>query len=129
MTTPPSPSLYDRIGGEPGIHSLIEAFYGRVRNDAELAPFFVDSDLETLQRMQREFFAVALDGPAQYTGRPLSHVHHSLSIRPSHLGTFVEHLLACLQDLQLDEDDIQGIIARINTYADDVIGSGQGIDG
>lgn len=68
------------------------------------------------------FFAAALDGPIQYTGRTMSEVHAGRGIRKRYLARFVDHLVATLHDQQIDESDAYDIISRINTYADEITG-------
>ena len=121
-------SLYERLGGERAIGSLVEAFYGRVLADPLLAPFFAGVETDCLRRMQREFFAAALGGPIGYTGRPLHVVHAGLGIRTRHLARFLEHLTAILADRELSERDRYEIYSRIHKYADDITGS-TSIDG
>jgi truncated hemoglobin YjbI len=58
----PTPSLYQRLGGEAGVKKLLVAFYGNVLADPTLKPFFVDVSMDKLLRMQEEFFGAALDG-------------------------------------------------------------------
>ncbi len=116
-------SLYERLGGERAIGSLVEAFYGRVLADPLLAPFFAGVETDRLRRMQREFFAAALGGPIGYTGRPLNVVHAGLGIRTRHLARFLEHLTATLADRELSERDRYEIYSRIHKYADDITGS------
>ena len=115
-------TLYDRVGGEAAVAQLLERFYERVLADRELAPFFAGIPMEKLRAMQTLFFCAALDGPFEYTGRPLAAVHYGMGIRPPHLARFVGHLLATLRDQRLDEDDVLAIIARIDTFADDITG-------
>ena len=115
-------TLYDRIGGEAAVAQLVEGFYGRVLADADLAPFFADSPLAKLHAMQTLFFCAALDGPFEYSGRPLATVHYGRGIRPPHLARFVSHLLATLRELRLGEDDVLEIVSRIDTYADEITG-------
>jgi hemoglobin len=76
--------------------------------------------------MQVEFFSAALGGPIRYTGRPVIHAHHGLNITRLHFQAFVEHLLDTLARYPLSEDDRYAIISRVNTYVDDVVGSGTG---
>ena len=118
----PSPSLYDRIGGESAIESLIIEFYVRVMGDAELAPFFRSSSLEKLHAMQREFFAMALGGPVSYSGRPMAHVHHGHGITTQHFARFVGHLVDTLADMGVSEDEAAEVVDRINHYANEVVG-------
>lgn len=115
-------TLYQRIGGAPTVDRLVADFYNRVLSDSELSPFFVDVDTEALRRMQREFFGAALDGPIRYDGMALSHAHSARGIDRRHVARFVEHLLASLQGCGIDDEDVRRIIARINTYVDDVVG-------
>lgn len=116
------PTLFERVGGEQAISGLINEFYDRVVADPELKPFFKNTSMEKLRRMQFEFFSAALDGPILYTGKPLSHVHHGKGITKHHFALYVGHLIQTLQDHEINEQDMQDIISRINTYADEITG-------
>jgi hypothetical protein len=39
-----------------------------------------------------------------------------------HFARFVQHLLETLRGLDLDEDDVVEIIARVDTYVDQITG-------
>ena len=116
-------SLYDRLGGDPGIESLVVAFYVRVLADPELAPFFRNTSIDKLHAMQHEFFAMALGGPVSYSGRPLAHVHHGRGITTKHFGRFVECLVQTLEDQGVSEAESAEVIDRINSYANEVTGT------
>lgn len=124
----PTQSLYERVGGQAGVTRLVGIFYERVLADPQLSPFFAQVPMETLLRMQVEFFTSALGGPLQYSGRPLAHVHHGRGITTSHLRRFTEHLLATLEGLALSKQDIQSVYTRIALEADDIAedAAGQG---
>jgi hemoglobin len=115
-------TLFERIGGEKVIAELIHDFYDRVMADPELKPFFKHTSIDKLRRMQREFFSAALDGPITYSGRPLSHVHHERGITKHHFALYVNHLLDTLRDRGINDQDVNEIIGRINTYADEITG-------
>ncbi len=117
-------SLYDRLGGEATVNRLVDDFYDRLLVDPELAPFFAKSDMNHQRSMLREFIASALDGPAKYTGKGIAEAHQGRGIKPSHVQKFVDILLAAIKDFGVNRRDIDEIIARINTYADDVTGGG-----
>jgi hemoglobin len=128
VTEPERDNLYLRIGGASTVDKLVVDFYNRVLSDPQLAPFFEDTDTEKLTRMQREFFSAALGGPVRYDGLSLSHAHHGRGIGRRHFARFVEHLLAGLEAVGIDEADSSRVIARIDTYVDDVVG-GAGLSG
>jgi hemoglobin len=115
-------TLFERVGGEQAIAELIHEFYDRVLVDPELKPFFKDTSVDKLRRMQREFFSAALDGPITYTGRPLSHVHHGRGITKHHLARYVDHLIDTLRGRGINDQDVQDIISRISTYANEITG-------
>jgi hemoglobin len=115
-------TLFERVGGEQAIAELINEFYDRVLTDPELMPFFKDTAVDKLRRMQREFFSAALDGPITYTGRPLSHVHHGRGITKHHLARYVDHLIDTLRSRDITDQDVNDIISRISTYAGEITG-------
>jgi len=115
-------TLYERLGGEEGLSKLLVAFYDRVLQDEALSGFFIDVPIEKLQHMQHEFFAAALDGPVDYSGRPLSEVHAGMGITPHHLRLFLDHLLETLEGYEIGEDDRYDIVSRINLFADEITG-------
>ncbi len=115
-------TLFERVGGEQAIAELIHDFYDRVLADPELKPFFKHTSIDKLRRMQREFFSAALDGPITYTGRPLNHVHYGRGITKHHFALYVNHLLNTLRDCGINDQDVNDIIGRINTYADEITG-------
>ena len=115
-------TLFARIGGEKTIAELLGDFYDRVLADPELKPFFNNTSMDKLGRMQREFFSAALDGPITYTGKPLGHVHHGRGITKHHFALYVNHLIDTLRDHGITDQDAQDIIGRISTYANEITG-------
>jgi hemoglobin len=119
-------SIYDKIGGEEGIGSMVDSFYKKILADPELAPYFKNVPMDKLGRMQREFFAAATGGPIVYSGRPLGHVHRKLGISIREFQRFTEHLIGTLQETGISEKDVYEVIAKVNLYADEITGSPSG---
>ena len=115
-------TLFERVGGKQAIAELSDEFYDRVITDPELKPFFKNVSMDKVRKMQREFFSAALDGPINYTGRPLRYVHHGRGITKHHFSLYVGHLINTLHGFALKEQDVQDIISRINTYAEEITG-------
>lgn len=115
-------TLYDRLGGEAGIATLIDRFYERVTADPELAPFFQNVSMDKLRHMQRRFFTAALGGPEEYGGRPLHHAHAGLGIETRHFSRFAYHLVETLRAAGAKDDDVDAVAERIAVHADDITG-------
>ena len=73
-------SLYDQLGGEPGVSAVADDFYHRISTDALLGAWFVDANGADIRLHLRAYLAVALGGPEEYSGRSLRRAHHSLRI-------------------------------------------------
>ena len=121
-------SLYDRVGGDEAVSGVVERFYGRVLEDEELAGFFEGTAMDGLRRMLTMFVCAALDGPIEYSGRPLGHAHQGKGIKIHHFQRFVELMMEEFGALGLSEKDEYEVLGRIAMYADVVTG-GQGVDG
>jgi len=121
-------TLYERVGGANGIRGIIDRFYARVFVDPKLKPYFIGVPTDKLRHMQSEFFSAALGGPVHYSGRTIVQAHQGRKITRLDLQAFVEHLFETLKEHALDDEDRYAIIARINTYADEVISGGVGLD-
>lgn len=122
--------MYERVGGSEGIRKLVDTFYQRVLTDPLLSPFFEETPMEKLQAMQHEFFCAALGGDVDYSGVDLSYAHQGRGIERKHFAAFVEHLFATLEeDCDCTSEDTRLIIARVNTYADDIMSDGVSIGG
>ena len=122
MTDGHEATLYEQIGGQKGVERLIDAFYDRVLDDPELAPFFKETSMDKLRKMQREFFASALDGPATMSELDLAYAHHGRGIRQTHFNRFVQHLLTTLESIGVGEEQQMEVVRRISTYVNDVTG-------
>jgi hemoglobin len=120
--------LFERIGGDVTVTRLVEAFYDRVLSDPELEPFFNATPMESLVRMQHEYFAAALGGNETYSGMVLRAAHAGRGITEHHYALFAGHLLETLHDVLTDPDDIDEVMHRLTLHADDIVG-GATVDG
>lgn len=118
MTT----TLFDSIGGAEVVDSVIDLFYERVTQDEQIGKFFQNASVERIKSMQRQLFGVALGAPLEYQGRSLGEVHKGMGISRDDLSVFINHLLESITELGIDRDDANQFVARIATYADEVLG-------
>lgn len=121
-----SRTLFDRIGGAEAVEKLVEEFYQRILNDPELAPFFRGASMEKLRKMQFEFFSSALDGPVNYTGKPVEYAHRGRGITSKELSKFMGHLLETIQFVHPNEKEMMDMYSRIGLCAESVIDGATG---
>jgi hemoglobin len=70
MSTPAATSIYDSIGGEPALITVVDDLYQRVTADPKLAGFFAGTNMAKLKGRQVEFFAAALAALRHIPVRP-----------------------------------------------------------
>lgn len=106
-------SVFDKLGGEAAIALAVDDFYARVTADPELAGWFEELDLEALKEHQRAFFAVALGGPEDYSGRSMRTAHSGLGITDGAYTRTVRHLADALTALGADADIVGTVVRRM----------------
>ncbi|NBQ14344.1 MAG: globin [Proteobacteria bacterium] len=78
-SSPPQPTVFERLGGPDAFWRIARAFYGRIDKHTELRPMFPE-DLEEPIRNQAEFLIQYFGGPQTYSarkGHPRLRMRHS----------------------------------------------------
>ena len=108
-----TPSLYERVGGEPAILAAVENLYERVLADPALAPFFQNVQMETVKLHQRTFLAHVLGGPGQASAADIQRAHAKHAIGQRHFYAVSDHIVDALYSLGVDVDTIAEIITLL----------------
>lgn len=85
-------SLYQELGGEPGLHKLTHELVLRIQRNPHLRESFKASNLRRLQSLLQEQFCEISDGPCRYTGDDMQTVHRGLAITELQFNALVEDL-------------------------------------
>lgn len=116
--------LFARIGGDPAIDVVVDAFYSHVLADPRVAKFFENTDTRHLKKMQKQFMAMAFGGPDRYTGQDLRSAHARLvadGMDGTHFDIVAKHLLEVLTNFQVDTSLIDEIMQIVGSTRDDVL--------
>ena len=117
--------LYEKVGGTETIGELVRNFYERVLADPRLAPFFPDTDLESLRAKQVMFLIMLLGQTRTFSGPDLTAAHagaRAQGLTDEHFDALLGDFDAALRELDVDADYTREIIARIETTRDAVLG-------
>jgi len=114
-------NIYEQIGGQDALITVVDDFYKRVLADPELAVFFNGSNMPRLRGMQVEFFAAALGGPSEYTGRSMKEVHRGRGIAQHHFNLVAGHLTEALLAAGVPEDTTETIIGAIAPLSGEIV--------
>lgn len=101
-------SLYERLGGRPGLIKLLRHFYADVRQHAEIGPIFAAQVEDWPAHIEKiaDFWSGVTGGPARYRGpMPFKHLHLNLEERhfQAWLGLWHRHCRAWLAQREAEE--------------------------
>src|SRR5262249_41130638 len=74
-------TLYDRLGGYPGISAVVDDFVKNVAADKRINKFFANANIDRLKARLVEQICQGTGGPCVYTGRDMKSVHAGMGIR------------------------------------------------
>ncbi|MCU9950545.1 group I truncated hemoglobin [Pseudomonas sp. PDM13] len=101
---PKDDSLYQDLGGKPGITRIVEGMLLNIAKDERIVEHFRKIDIERLRDKLVEQFCVEAGGPCTYTGDSMEESHKGQQLTESDFNALVE-------DLQ-DAMDAEGISSR-----------------
>ena len=85
-------TLYDDLGGETGVHAIVEQAMQRWLADPRIAPTFADSNIKRLSRLLVQQFCQLTGGPCHYTGRDMASAHRALGLNRAQFNALAEDL-------------------------------------
>jgi hemoglobin len=75
-----APTLFEQLGGEPVLRSIIRTFVDQMFSDPMIGFLFRNASQERVADKEYELAAQHLGGGGVYTGRPIREVHAAHSI-------------------------------------------------
>jgi len=108
MTTPVTPTLFDRAGGMPFFEALVGRFYDGVEADPVLRPLYPEPDLAGARHRLMLFLAQYWGGPTTYDqerGHPRLRMRHApFAIGRAERDRWLEHMRAAVASLEPPPD-------------------------
>ncbi|MDI5936463.1 group 1 truncated hemoglobin [Halomonas sp. M4R5S39] len=110
-----STNLYERLGGERGIASLVddivESHMQNPRIRARFLPYREDPDhLEVVKGHLRDFLAAGSGGPVEYRGRSMPEAHRGMNINEAEYMAAIDDILGVLDRHGIDPQTRQEVL-------------------
>jgi hemoglobin len=124
MSTEPTLSLYQQLGGQPAVEAAVDIFYRKVLTDDRISRFFDGIDMDQQIAKQKAFLTMAFGGPAHYTGKDMRAAHArllSMGLNDSHVDAVIENLGSTLAELGVSKDLIAKVAAIAESVRNDVL--------
>ncbi|MFQ5549378.1 MAG: SgcJ/EcaC family oxidoreductase, partial [Woeseia sp.] len=107
-------SLYRRLGGYDVVAAILDNTGPRVIGDPDLSDFFAEMDEQAGIRGRElgvDLLCELTGGPCFYIGPELRSVHEGLGITDGHWRSFMGHLSATLDEMNIGGDEKTDVIA------------------
>lgn len=114
-------TLFDKLGGTAAIEVVVKEFYERVLGDGELKGYFANTNMDRQIQQQIKFLSMALGGPNEYDGRPMSETHEHMAITDHHFDLVAQHLVATLKWAGVCEDDVNEVVAIVGPLKKQIV--------
>jgi hemoglobin len=119
-----SASLYQRLGGRPGIEAVVHTFVANVGRDERVNVRFLFTDLDALQTHLTDQLCAASGGPCTYSGRPMKALHAPMHVRSGEFDAMAEDLVAALRSHSVPERESKELLAIVASTRSDIVESG-----
>jgi len=97
------PSLYEQLGGQSGITTVVHAFLINVGKDNRINAAFAHANLAQLQTQLVAYLGEKSGGPQIYTGPDMYQAHKGMNITDAQWNAFVQDLGATLKQEKVPE--------------------------
>jgi hemoglobin len=95
-------SLYERLGGQPGVTAIATTLIDRVVANPLTGPNFKDSKIDRIKRLLAEQICDLSGGPCHYSGDPMKEVHAGHQISESMFYVMVDTLRDVMKERHID---------------------------
>ena len=117
-------TLYQGLGGYDAIAAVVNDLLPRLREDPQLAHFWRHRGDDRLKRSKQlliDFLCSSAGGALYYTGRDMKTSHKGMGISESDWSTFMGHLHATLEALQVPRAAREGLFAFVQSTKADMV--------
>ena len=118
-------TIFEKLGGDDGIKTVVENTFNKVLADPNIRPFFIREGLD-VEKIKLHFAAFlahitsTLEG--EWTGRPLAHAHRHYPITDEIFDAFNSHCIQAIKDTRkLRIDGIREMIKMLQLLRDVIV--------
>ena len=117
-----SGTLWDALGREAGVGTVIDDTIARAHADPAIADLFADTDDAYLKERLLEQICAAAGGGCTYTGLSMEEAHSGMQITEEEFGLFVAHLVAAMDQAAVPKATQERLIGLLAPMKPEIVG-------
>jgi hemoglobin len=119
-------TLYERLGGTPGITSIvddvIEAHMNNAAISARFKPYLDHPErLEKIRQHTIDFFTAGSGGSIEYNGRDMQTTHQGMNISAAEYMHVIDDIMKVLEKHHIDEESKKDVLAIVWSLKETII--------
>ncbi|AFU99826.1 group I truncated hemoglobin [Simiduia agarivorans] len=114
-------NLYERLGGEQGIITIVDNLLYVIAEDPIIRPLFEKTDLDRFHEKLSEQLCEVAGGPCIYTGDDMVEVHAGMAMNNRHFDAMVTALDQAMQDAGVTFSARNAMLARLAALHEQVM--------
>ena len=115
------PTLYDRLGGKEGIHSIVENIWENHTTNPKVKQRYVDSDPEKVKESVRNFFGAGIGGPEVYPGKNMLDAHRGMNISDEEFVAVCDDVLSALGKNNVQQKEKDEVLCILYSMKGDIV--------
>ena len=116
-----TPTLDDRLGGQPAIVAVVDDVVANVAADKRINKFFANANIPRLKRLLGEQICAGAGGPCTYTGRDMKTTHANMGVTERHFNALVEDLVISLDKHKVPQKEQQELLGLLGPMKADIV--------
>lgn len=116
------PSLYQRLGGTPGIAAVVDDFVDNVRADPMIGKRFQGADIAHTKQMLTELICQDSGGPCTYSGRSMKDIHRGMDISDAEFNDMAGDMAKTLDKFKLPQREKADVLNLLASLRGDIVG-------
>ena len=117
-----SPTLYDALGGDPGVSAIVKGTLDYTLADPRIAHTFENSNVERVEGLLIEQICDLTGGPCDYSGQSMERSHRGLELTTLHFNALVENMQRAMRDNAVPYRTQNRLIAILAPMHRDIVG-------
>ncbi len=117
----PRQSLYQQMGGQPGVEAVVELLLVRIAENPRIAHHFAGVDVLSLNDRLVEQLCFETGGPCTYTGKDMVQAHAHMAIGQADFNALVEDLSWAMDQRGIPRRTQNGLLKRLAAMYGEVV--------
>jgi hemoglobin len=118
---PADASLYDRLGGRPGIEAIAEDIWNNHVSNPLINKRYADSDPTEVKRLVTEMCCAGFGGPETYTGKDMISAHKGMNINDTEFVAVCDDVLKALEQNGVGQREKDEILCILYSLKNEIV--------